>query len=763
MTTPRPPGRARPDQSVNRDTGFDMGQAFSDLQLSIEGLQATMAQGLQNMTGALDMAGRFGGGGAAAGGATSAAAQIARIRPTNMISALARNQGFQLNDPTAGQTTLSTMQAGTGMESALAYSAQAIGQMVAGMPLYARGQTTTATLAGAGGRGGNTGAGGPPGGGPGGGGGGPAGGFPPAPQFPGAPGGFGGPGTGQLGLRQTIGARIAASGGSGAGLTRALRDVPGIGLGLDAIGVYQSQREKNRAFQEVEGGSNAAGFAERGHQLAYQLSMLGGMSPQNSALAFQGVTDLGYNRANVGAQGGQNRQSALNFVYHNYNNTGMDVEDSLKVLGEAGQNTSVQLGQLSSVLKNVSDTAGRAGVNAEQMRQSFESIFASTIQSGGGAGSANLAGGLATMQASYGRAFAGTDFSGETSQAQQYMLSGKYGITPGATQYLMQTQPQTYAKMLAGNNNQIIGSLLTPGMTGQISSLVKSYGGANALNPAKTQQIANQFFGQNYNSLNPAVMASVINQQTGLNLTANNVIPWIVNQTAGQNEASATPRDASGRPVSASARNLPTSSTGLAAGTNATPASGRAGTLGVQTAFQSWQQVLQGDQGGPGRDQAASVYLNNEKRSGQRNPVLEGLLQNTKSSDMVTVNTRSGSRVMSLTDAMRYYPNELAQGSAVVRTGAEAGQSVSQVAGGLTDPSANAAGEMQQRAGSSLGQSLSAFNRAHPSQGSGSGRAVTVTLSTEARQLLKLLPSNTNSAAATGQVPVNPYSSAASR
>jgi hypothetical protein len=328
----------------------------------------------------------------------------------------------------------------------------------------------------------------------------------------------------------------------------------------------------------------------------------------------------------------------------------------------------------------------------------------------------------------------------------------------------MQTQPQTYARMLAGNNNQIISSLLTPSMTSQIQSMVKSYGGGSALNPAKTQQIANQFFGQNYNSLNPSVMASVINSQTGLNLTANNVIPWIVGQTAGVNEASSTPKDGSGAPVSAGKTGSAAKGQyGLAQPTAAKSAGGRAGALGMHSPAQSWQQVLQGDQGGAGKDSAANVYLNNEKKSGQRNPVLEGFLQNTSAGSMVSVDTKSGQRVMSMTDARRYSPNEIAAGQATVRTGSQAGNSVSQITQGLTDPNANTAGEMQQRAGSNLGQTLAAYNKAHPAQASGGGQAVTVTLSTEAKQLLKLLPSNSNSAASSGTVPVNPNASSASR
>jgi hypothetical protein len=751
-----------------------MGQAFQDLQMGVGAINTALWAVGQEIVSALDQSGRYGAPGAQAQGAAQGAHQAAqslrqgRLAPKTRLQQIAKDQKFALNDPTAGQTKTTSTEALMSLGGAQAWMAQQLGEKIAGGPLYQNipaGTTTASGLASAGGgRGGGTGgSGGGQGTSPGGGGG----------QGAGGPGGTPAGGTTASSFQQSLGARIAASGGAAGGVMGALHDIPGVGLAVDAIskitGIYQQQREAGRAFQEVEGGTNLQGQVERLHQAAYQASMFGVMSPQNAALAFSGVTGLGLNPAAAGQAGqGQNRQSALNFIYGQYQQVGAPIQESLETLQTASQNTSINLDTLSSSLDKVSATAGQAGVNADSMRQVFQGILNDAIQNGAGAGSAALAGGLATTQASYGRAFAGANFAGETSQQTQYLLAGKYGITPGAVQYLMQTQPQTYAKMLAGSNTNIISQLGLGQELPQLQGMIKNYGGAGALNPAKVQQIATQWFGKNYNTMNTSMMASVINQQTGLNLNSNNVLPWIVNQEAGLNEASNTAANPAGGSVPArNTKGAPTGTGGLATG-RAAGYYGVEGLLGRALPFglgkggaESWQQQLEADQKG---GFAAKNYLSEEKQSGQRNPVLESLLQRVPAGTQVAVNTRSGMRVMEFGAAMKYYPNELASGNATFR-GSTVSGSVSGITGGLADTGLSTAAEMQQRAGSNLGTPLAAYNAktSGASQGGMGGTSVKVDLTNEAKQLLKLLPSNTSGAAAAGTVPTNPNAGSASR
>lgn len=80
---------------------------------------------------------------------------------------------------------------------------------------------------------------------------------------------------------------------------------------------------------------------------------------------------------------------------------------------------------------------------------------------------------------------------------------------------------------------------------------------------------------------------------------------------------------------------------------------------------------------------------------------------------------------------------------------------------GLVNSSANVTGEESSKgAGNKAGVSLSQYQKQHPGT---TGGGVTVNLSAEAKQLLKLLPSNSDQAAASSTVPTPPYVASPSR
>ena len=83
---------------------------------------------------------------------------------------------------------------------------------------------------------------------------------------------------------------------------------------------------------------------------------------------------------------------------------------------------------------------------------------------------------------------------------------------------------------------------------------------------------------------------------------------------------------------------------------------------------------------------------------------------------------------------------------------------------GLVASGANISGELSERAGSKQGLSMSNWEKAHPNsmQLNGGNRAVVVTLSQEAAQLLKLVNAQEQASAA-GTVPSVPWNTSASR
>lgn len=814
------PPSARPAMTPDPDGGYDMATLFRVMVDGMSALESAIENQTTMMRSQLDAQLRYTMSGAQHGGAGHAAGIMSQYQPRMRDDILRQitATGGAPHDMSAGMTRVSGLGALTSLQNLQAYGAQRLGEMIAGVPLYetqpGRGTTAPGTRggmtsggtvpgggapsppapAGSGGGGGapmpppagggggpggggggpgGPGSGGPGGGGPGGGGGGPV--PRPRPGGPFAPliwgtGTRGGPSPGAASATQNVGARVAMSGGTPSGILGMLKRIPGVGLLADAAGsaagFYQNQREAGRVYQEVEGGSNLAAQGERLHSLAYQISMFGRMPEGAAAQAFGDVTAMGFNRAAANqANQEQNRQSALNFIYHQYNRTGMDVDQGAEILQTASQNATISLKSVSDAIDSLSDTAGKAGDNAEQMRNQFNNLLNTAIQAGSASAAPQLAGAIATMQASYGKSFAGVNFSGQMSTGMQYMLAGQYGITPSATQYMMRTNPSQYQNMLSGSALQFINQL--PGMTPQLmqalQQMIQQGGGASAIKqqPDLAQQIGNQFLNQYQVQANIDlnVWSSFLSQVSGVSLTPGNVMQWVVEQVAGNTNASYgnVGSPGSGKPVSASGTGgAPAGQYGLAQ--DVAPFMGsRMAALNGPSGGQTWQQVLQNS-----NSAAAAPYLAQEAQSGQRSPVLEALLQNVQQGAQVAVKTSSGTRVMSFADAMKYYPNEMQAGDVQFysSSGAALG-GTSAITQGLVNSGANVGPEEASKgAGAKAGVSWSQWAKQHPGQ---TGGGTTIDLTNEAKQLIKLLPSNNDQAAASSTVPSPPYVASPSR
>jgi hypothetical protein len=750
MTIPWP-GGPQAQQSVNQPD--PNAQALSQLSQQLRGLNQALTAQTQMIQRSLNASARYQMGGNQGG----AGSNTPQINPQFVANAQALGQN--IGGP--GMAQQSVLSAGSSASNMQAYLAQQIGQWIAGVPLYGTQNGP------AGGGGGNQG----------------------AQQNPNAPqgpqpgpvrpqGGLTGFlfGTGTRGSRgpvaagtayvlQNLGAQVAASGGGPGTVMNAVRSIPGVGTAIDAVNwganQYLTQREAGRMYQNVEGGSNLGAQTERLHALAYQASMFGRMPSGAASQAFGAVTQMGYNQA-ASDEGGeqQNRQSALNFIYGNYTKTGMSVNESTQVLGAASQNPVVNLDQLSSALNDLSKAAGEAGTNAETARQQFTSYFSTVLGQGAGNGATGVAQGVAGMQAAGGKQMSSANFSGLLSSQNQYLLAGQSGLSVPQLQQIQRTDPAKYNQLLSGQGLSEITSsgLMTKTEQQGMQQMIQQAGGTSALkaNPDLYSSIVSQFLNkyQTSGNINENVWAGYVNSMTGSNMTNTQAMQYIVQQMAGVNEASSNSSIANNTGASVSAKNLGNAPTGKGGLATASQPGLWGQIIGDQS--KSWQQVLQGD------NSAAAPYLAAEKQSGQRSPVLESLLQNTSSSDQVAVQTSTGQRVMSMQDAMKYYPNEMAAGSVEFYNSAgKAIGNTSDLTGGLVNAGASTAGEVKQKAGSTLGTSMSAFQKAHP--GSSGTIGGTFSLTTEAAQLLKLLPSTSDQAAATATVPANTYTTQASR
>lgn len=581
------------------------------------------------------------------------------------------------------------------------------------------------------------------------------------PQAPGAP--PGGPGRGAGGQGQGRG-----GGWTNMALNAGYR-VPYLGTAMRAAGaigdLYQSEREKNRVYQGIEGGSNASGFGERAHEEAYRWSMGFAMSGEMARRSFKGVTALGYTGKDQSSN--QGRQAGLDFVYHNYNSRGMDVDESMGFLQSASRDATVNFGELSKALKDVSDTAGKAGVNAKLMRESFQGLLDSSITTGAGPGAAQLAGMFSSTQASYGRSFQNSDMSGQISQGYQYMIGAQYGVRPGQLQSIMRNKPQEYGRMVSGSQRQVITSTLGPSAITDLEALIKQYGSTQQAVPVIEQEFLNKHTEIDLNNISRVLSGAL----TGVQLDNSNVMDWIIQQLMGNTAAAHTDGQSAMAPVAkGDIKGAATGKFGLVEPTTVKK--------GAKAADKSVEYNIK--HVGNYRDylglhnkesKTGNSYWDSMQKSGKRDPVLEALLQNVKDPDgtNVKVATASGDRVVSLAEAMKLFPNELARGDVQLVSGSQSGQLVSDIIGGNVDATRDVKGELTNADGTKVGQSLKEYQahdyKDYPGKKGNqvSDTLVKVDLTTEAKQLLQLLPSINNQSSATGYPPYNPNATQGSR
>jgi hypothetical protein len=527
--------------------------------------------------------------------------------------------------------------------------------------------------------------------------------------------------------------------------------------------IYLSEREKNRLYQGMEGGSNASGFGERWHEEAYRWTMPG-MSGDMARESFKGVTALGYNGK---VKGGQGRQDALDFVYHNYNARGMDVDESLGFVQTASRDATVNFKELSSALKDVSDTAGKFGVNAKVARQGFQGLLDAAINTGSGGGSTGLAQIFSSTQASYGREFQNVNMSGQLDTGYQYMIGAQYGVAPGQLQKIMRNQPGEYARMVTGSRMSFIKGVLTPEEIADLQALIKKYGNSTAAVPAIEKE-----FLDSHTRIDLNVIAETLSGQlTGVQLDRSNVMDWIIHQLAGNTAAAHTDQTSAVAPVDASkADGAQTGKFGLI---DMSGGSGEKVSKRVQRISITEQHADSGFLGlgiiGHHKNRAGEVYADAMEKSGKRDPVLEAILQNVKEPNKtdVRVNTATGDRIVSLSEAMKYFPNELARGNVQLVSGNQSGKTISDVVQGHVDSNREYKDELANTQGQKVGQTVEEYGKKHKLPGekkdAPSGGKVTVDLSDEAKRLFKILDGTGNESSATGYPPYNPNSAQGSR
>lgn len=578
------------------------------------------------------------------------------------------------------------------------------------------------------------------------------------------------PGPGIFGrLKQAFGGQGSTGAASGAGA-----------LVRQAYQAYVAENENAARYQGMEGGTNRLhGLNERRREIGYawaeHIRHPNGLTVEEAKQAFSDVTSFGY-RDDSGAAGqaGMSRHSLLDFMQRNKTNMGMSGDESTQVLAAMTQNAYTNLNQLSDALHQVSNAAGDASVNAGQVREQFVRMFQTWSSSGAGAGAVGLAANQASSLARYGRDMQTVDSSAQAGNQFQYMAASSVGMTIGGYQALQRRDPGAARGILDRFTTQSLSNLIPPDQQAWIKKRAQEppYNGKVAGNSDLLGALAEEWF-QTFKDRMPASledMAGIISQTTGETMQAGQVPKWIVGHVLGMN-------------ASAEKAVSTTGSQGVVVGaggkvTSATTGSAVEGGYLAPTGSGNTGQDSTAGGKSLGKSQQAYYDLVHKKGvpSNYHEGVIEKLLSQVKDPDSthVIVKTEGGTRkLVTLAEAIKYFPNEIARGDIVFADGKYKdakgkdkdlkGAGFSDVTGMAGDSSRSAAGEYARHVdvGKDITDDPAYKALLDPDAAAGdkadkeAAAKTMIELSPEAKKLLRLVPpdSGTSSDAADGTAP----------
>jgi hypothetical protein len=348
------------------------------------------------------------------------------------------------------------------------------------------------------------------------------------------------------------------------------------------------------------------------------------------------------------------------------------------------------------------------------------------------------------------------DTSVQFGQSFQFRAAAHAGMSVGSYQNLMRTDP--------AKAQSIVDQMTTKGIDNAIGAsavvwikrrAAEKYGGAEGLanDPNLLVQLANDYQEQ----FRPPLirLMQVIKNTTGVSIEEGQVTRWVVGHVMGLN--------ASGKLAQKT-----TSESDIQGGKPIT-GGGLADTGGLAAAGSG---NTGHDSSGPGgrRLSAAQQSYNDlaqSKGNNYHSPVIERMLSRVKDTDKtkVIVNTKDGPRMVTMAEAIKYFPNEVAGGQIHFVGGAEQGKSFKDVVGvegDMSEARGQAAAYESTHYNSKVGTKIDpnsdlykkAMGEEAAAAAAGAGTTM-VDLTPEAKKLLTLVPSpsGTSGDAATGSRP----------
>lgn len=588
-----------------------------------------------------------------------------------------------------------------------------------------------------------------------------------------------------------------ANGGLRGGVSR----LPGIGaLVAGAEGVNNgmewltNQRSENARYQSIYAGENTtvggmfagagalfggstddrSGIANRMAETGFVLGNRfrpGGMNEDQARSAFQGVSSLGFV--------GDRRDENLQFIQRAYKNLGMEPGETMQynqLQSQFGQNN---LDSLYQSLEKVSKAAQRTSQSAESLRKSFVGNYQSALVGGAGASATGLAGAM-TMMTANNRDLAGVSYGAGvlTNPLLQYAGAGMIGMTPGQVQgQAAQGNPFPQLASQQALTSTMLRSSVSTSVMQKMQDLITSKGGKEKVQASGGAQydIATDLIqhpewnteavrmammqagvsGIDQNSSPEKVAEAFINYQAGNDFTkqaAGLQDQYSVKMLGKGNESEAFKKYQSD--LSDKQTKADTSMHWLGDTGNEVMS-----WFGVDTRSDEQIAVDKGNE-------TANAYKDLQKSrgdSGLSDPAIESAISRfgTDPNLKIRVQSKDGDKVVSLADAIKYYPDQLTKGSAAIASTDSSlnGKRISDVTG-VKDVNVGPMDDSSKT--QTFGDSADQWSKDNPVEGvqeadsgSGGGGKVTIDLSPAVARYFSVTGTGVNidSAAAAGVPP----------
>ncbi|MFD5754646.1 hypothetical protein ACFWIZ_05145 [Streptomyces sp. NPDC127044] len=416
------------------------------------------------------------------------------------------------------------------------------------------------------------------------------------------------------------------------------------------------------------------------------------------------------------------------------------------------------LNDLNEALNAVSDSADKAGVNAQMARAEFVQLMDKAIKSGYGSKAASAAALEQETKNSYGRAFQDVDVSDRLGMSQAYIVASLSGMS--VSDYL--TAGVTARGQAEGvRDKAALRSVMKPGMEEWIKEQVAKSGGAGNLTEAVVTQIAEEMLRRFYSN-DAFALSAVVSGLTGQkNLDPVTAAVWVVQQFNGQGAAATagkmTAKEKAAQKTASKANEVVTG-----VGNNMRQTQDDRGPNAGKSVLGDLDREHHGGFlgfGGHNSDAYNAYQRWHERKGGQEDPVIYHLLNKIKGDDKtkVAVTTKSGKRVVSLAEAITKHRNELASGKAIILPEKGEGQTVEDILGkDKIDPLRDFSKEA--KADDKSGETYAKWEKDHTTKDRKGREKLEITLSAEARRLLTVLDSTgVPGASATATPPLSPY------